>query len=92
MIRVVEVVIILFSVLFCLTFFVSAVATLILIGHGKLTLPNTNARRLMNEKTQVEMARLDAEHQQLQLRSAQMLEARRAALTTGGTDEPFKTE
>lgn len=56
------------SVFFGLSMVVATTATAILIAHGKLTLPHTNHRRVMRERTALTLSQIKLEQESLNMR------------------------
>jgi hypothetical protein len=77
---------IVFTVFVGIALVVGVVASAILLADGKLTLPNTNARRVMHARAMNELSRLRLEDESMQMRIDDAIQLRLTRTVEGPRD------
>lgn len=82
-------VLIILAVFFGIAMCIGIVAASILLANGKLTLPNTNMRRIQQARIALQVAEIRLEQERIAMTTDAQIELRlkRAALPGGGQDE-----
>jgi len=89
---VIAAVFIILSVFFGLSMVVGTAAGAILIANGKLTLPNTNYRRVQRERAQLTLDQIRLERESMQLRLDDAIQLRLERATDSSSREPLSTD
>lgn len=80
------------SVFLGLSTVIATIAGAILIANGKLTLPNTNLRRVQRERTELTLSQIRLERESMQMRLDDAIHLRLERATDPMSREPESTE